>query len=229
MDFFPDGFPTQARARVEAEKILSYRSLDTSGKKVFSGIATDALVRDCIVRIFLVFAEELCALGQEKGWGLDLIDSEGKEFLRKLSITVLSDKSPGLYRFWIDSTGGSLTQDAKHQLRQSPEWRKYENLLLAVAAAQVRQPRTKGRQKANESPGNRRALIDTFISDVMSAGQRITRKQIWTVAGYTNATEFERFQRGDARTTQSAKDNFTRVLNMKPEEFIQGLKAFNKK
>jgi hypothetical protein len=40
------------------------------------------------------------------------------------------------------------------------------------------------------------------------------------VAGYKNATEFERFQRGAPRKTKSAVETFNRVLNMKPEDFI---------
>ena len=67
---------------------------------------------------------------------------------------------------------------------------------------------------------DRRAAVDAFIAKLSDAGRKITRKQIWTVAGYTNATEFERFQRDDNRTTQSAAAAFNRVLNMKPEDFI---------
>lgn len=70
---------------------------------------------------------------------------------------------------------------------------------------------------------DRRAAIDTFISKVSEAGRKITRKDIWTVAGYKDRTEFERFQRGDTRTTQSATANFNRVLNVKPEDFIRDL------
>jgi hypothetical protein len=70
---------------------------------------------------------------------------------------------------------------------------------------------------------SRRELIDTFIAKLTEAGRKITRKDIWTVAGYKNRTEFERFQRGDARTTRSAIANFERVLGMAPEEFIRNL------
>ncbi len=75
----------------------------------------------------------------------------------------------------------------------------------------------------NATNGNctdQRAAINAFISKLAEAGRKITRKNIWTVAGYTNATEFERFQRGDTRTTQSAAAAFKRVLGMSPEAFI---------
>lgn len=74
-----------------------------------------------------------------------------------------------------------------------------------------------------KSGTDRRAAIDGFISKVGEAGRKITRKDIWTVANYKDRTEFERFQRGDTRTTQSAAENFKRVLNMKPEDFIRAL------
>jgi hypothetical protein len=83
--------------------------------------------------------------------------------------------------------------------------------------------RTNAGPADNETNGggvDRRAVVGAFISKLSDAGRKITRKQIWTVAGYTNATEFERFQRGDNRTTQSAAAAFNRVLNMKPEDFI---------
>jgi hypothetical protein len=70
---------------------------------------------------------------------------------------------------------------------------------------------------------DRRKAVDAFISKLAEAGQKITRKSIWTVAGYTHRTEFERFQRGDTRTTRSAASNFNRVLGMKPEDFVLAL------
>ena len=74
---------------------------------------------------------------------------------------------------------------------------------------------------ANGNMTDQRAAIDAFISKLAEAGRRITRKNVWTVAGYTNATEFERFQRCDTRTTQSAAAAFNRVLSMKPADFIR--------
>jgi hypothetical protein len=75
----------------------------------------------------------------------------------------------------------------------------------------------------SKSGTDRRAEVDRFISNVRDAGRKITRKDIWTGAGYQDATEFERFQRGDERTTKSAIANFNRVLNTKPEDFIRAL------
>ena len=70
---------------------------------------------------------------------------------------------------------------------------------------------------------DRRAAINAFILKVTESGRKITRKDIWTVAGYKVATEFQRFQRNDLRTTVSATIAFNRVLSMKPEDFIRSL------
>jgi hypothetical protein len=72
---------------------------------------------------------------------------------------------------------------------------------------------------------DRKTIIAGFIERVTDAGHKITRKDIWTVAGYTDATEFERFQRDDLRGNKSAASAFNRVLSMKPEEFIKLLKV----
>jgi hypothetical protein len=77
-------------------------------------------------------------------------------------------------------------------------------------------------QPVPATKSERRALVDEFITAVSkSTGRTIKRKDIWTAAGYSNATEFERFQRNAMRTTSSALDNFSRVLNMKPEDFLR--------
>ena len=66
-----------------------------------------------------------------------------------------------------------------------------------------------------------RARIDAFIEKLRDAGHPITRTDIWRVAGYQDATEFERFQREDDRTTSGSKARFNRVLDMSPEVFIE--------
>lgn len=89
----------------------------------------------------------------------------------------------------------------------------------ATTQPESHNPETIGEQIAT-GPANRRAAVDAFIAKVAEAGRKITRKDIWTVAGYTDATEFERFQRDDARTTPGAELAFNRVLRKNPEDFI---------
>jgi hypothetical protein len=69
----------------------------------------------------------------------------------------------------------------------------------------------------------RRQTIDAFIAKMKQAGRRVTRKDIYTVSGYGDRTEFQRFQRADMRTTASSIANFMRVLQMEPQEFLRAL------
>jgi hypothetical protein len=89
----------------------------------------------------------------------------------------------------------------------------------------------------------RRRDIDRFIKEVnrfiaereeagTEAGQearKINRTDIWTVAGYTNATEFERFQRADPRSGRRSIQKFKRTLSMSPEKFLEARKNQQKK
>lgn len=68
-----------------------------------------------------------------------------------------------------------------------------------------------------------RARVEAFIVKMAAGGSKITRTNIWTVAGYTNRTEFERFQSGK-RCTLTAQANFNRVLSMNPEDFVSVLR-----
>jgi hypothetical protein len=43
------------------------------------------------------------------------------------------------------------------------------------------------------------------------------------MAGYSDPTEFERFQRDDPRATSGSKAKFERVLALSPEDFIRKL------
>jgi len=70
------------------------------------------------------------------------------------------------------------------------------------------------------------AKIEAFLDRVnQEAGERITKSDIWRVAGYKGPTEFQRYQRNDARTTVSAKSRFDALLTVNPTEFIRRLQA----
>ena len=78
------------------------------------------------------------------------------------------------------------------------------------------------RDGENRAGTDRRAAVDAFIEEVFQkTGKRISRTDIWRVTGYRDRTEFERFQRGDRRTTRSAKAAFFRTLKMDPKAFIE--------
>jgi hypothetical protein len=63
----------------------------------------------------------------------------------------------------------------------------------------------------------RRRAVDDYIAEVLEkTGKRITRTDFWKAARYRTRTEFERWQRNDPRTTRTANERFTRLLQEKP-------------
>ncbi|MGA2117525.1 MAG: hypothetical protein ABSH56_22530 [Bryobacteraceae bacterium] len=68
-----------------------------------------------------------------------------------------------------------------------------------------------------------RAQVDRFIESVLTAtGRRITRTDIWRVAGYKEATQFERFQK-NRRASSGSIIKFNGILKLKPSEFLARL------
>ena len=132
MDFYPSEFSPEARDRIEKEKIRACREILPN--RVY-GFNEQHLAIRCIMRIFRAFAEEACALRKERGWTIERIESESKEFLRRLTIMVVFDKFPGLDQHWISNLNGSINSDVERRLRDSAEWKEYEDLLIATPAS----------------------------------------------------------------------------------------------
>jgi hypothetical protein len=85
-------------------------------------------------------------------------------------------------------------------------------------------PEEQGRPASTASPIRRHERVTQFLERVSSeAGRRVRRRDFWTVAGYNDPTEFERWQREDEKRTASASRNFERVLAMSPETFFATL------
>lgn len=96
--------------------------------------------------------------------------------------------------------------------------------LLAVLA-----PPDQQKQPPKRKAEDRHDMIHAFLKRVLEeTGVLIRKKDVWLVAGYQDATEFERFQRNARRTTKSAKTNFDRVLNSNSEDFVRLLEARKK-
>lgn len=73
-------------------------------------------------------------------------------------------------------------------------------------------------QPALSDVSDRRSLVNKYIEEVgRVTGKRITRKDIWSKAGYRSRTEFERWERRDPKNpNKSANRAFQRILNEKP-------------
>jgi len=70
---------------------------------------------------------------------------------------------------------------------------------------------------ALDTADQRRGAVDAYIDEVFKkTGKRITRTDIWKEAAYTDATQFERWQRNDPNNTCKAHRKFSRILTQKP-------------
>jgi hypothetical protein len=65
--------------------------------------------------------------------------------------------------------------------------------------------------------------IEKFLAKMRDAGLKVNKTDFSMVAGYEDATTFQRYKRYDPRTTATAVRNFENVLAMKPEEFKAAL------
>jgi hypothetical protein len=112
------------------------------------------------------------------------------------------------------------------EVRKSDEWLRLGEAIVEAQGNRAETARPRTENKTQEKSTDRRGMVDGYIAQVLArTGKKISRRDIWLVAGYESATEFERFQRNDQRTTQSAVTNFQRVLDMKPDDFIRLLET----
>lgn len=62
-----------------------------------------------------------------------------------------------------------------------------------------------------------RARIDAYLAEITQKfGTALTRADLWKSAGYTEATEFERWQSGNQRATHKARRTFEKMLRERP-------------
>jgi hypothetical protein len=134
-------------------------------------------------------------------------------------------------------TGWGLSNDAyrfQQEARKSDEWlrlakaiveaeeqRKYpaleQNKPHELSDAQrVKELSSSTANPAQNMAEDRRALVKAYIEEVRGkTGKRITKKDIWSKAGYLTRTEFERWERRDPRHPNKAADEtFTRIIGI---------------
>src|SRR5262249_42157350 len=68
-------------------------------------------------------------------WTVDRIRGAGSEFLRRLTIEARYEKGHGLRRM-TKHWNGELLQEVEQEFQRSPQWREFEEELLAVAEEQ---------------------------------------------------------------------------------------------
>lgn len=264
---YPQDFPAESRAKVEAARIRAGRQFDSMRAKAKWNGEIEALFWIYVLTPFVVFARESSRLGL---WPVDRMDEKCREFLRRLTIDAYyhKGKAAGLQDM-IDNFSSDILWQAQQEIEKTSLWRKYETIRLKSAAKATTTKQSTGiipgqfagltaeeREKlkvnqnliavpanpyfpdlwsqtnANQAEGSivqnsekttptveskstdRKALVKAYIEEVRAKkSKRITRKDIWTAAGYQTRTEFERWQRQDPKNpNKAAHDTFTRIL-----------------
>lgn len=128
---YPQDFPGESRAKVEAAKIRAGRKFDSERSEARWSSEVEGHFRNYLLTPFLVFAKEACALGL---WPVDKMDESCQEFLRRLTIDAYVEKgrAAGLSDP-ISNWNGTILWEFEQELKKTPQWRRYENLLLKCA------------------------------------------------------------------------------------------------
>jgi hypothetical protein len=221
---YPGDFPAESRAKVEAARIRAGRQFDSDKAKARWNSDIEAFFKSYVLTIFLAFAKEAWRL---RLWPVDKMRENCQEFLRLLTIEAYFQKGKAAgVRDMISNWNGSILWEFQQEIEKTPEWRKFENILLKLAVASRGGERdmesSRHQSSANSVPDvenkDRRPMVDAYIEEVRTKKKkRITRKDIWSEAGYTTRTEFERWERRDPKNSnKSADETFTRILREKP-------------
>jgi hypothetical protein len=121
---------------------------------------------------------------------------------------------------------GNERFEIEKAVMNSDEWR---SMLERLLESQNIEPSGLPLAHSDHNANSTRRRIESFIRKLRTAGHTIKKKDIWAVAGYTDATEFERFQREDKRVTSGVTSKFNRILNMSPEVFMKELRELSPK
>ena len=144
---YPNEFPRNARARVEAETLRAFSVLeqDVRGK---ARSERDVLFVRCVMRIFLVFVREACEFGKKSGhraWSDRELDQRCRDFLLSIVIDAWQDKAKDLgvrHMFTSRGWGYSILDDDRRRIEKSEEWKQYQELLLDAIESQAQTHRS---------------------------------------------------------------------------------------
>ena len=228
MNYYPSEFNQVMRARVEAAQLLAKRQLIEERRQPLPGRiqwagADGRAFEKYVLTVFLAFAKEACTLATDGTWGIDQIRSEAEEFLRRFTIEAYS--SDGVYRNGehlpkMIGDWGHLEEEVSLRYRASEYWREYEDALLDAAQAQARKPASE-----TNLTRNRKEQVDSFLQSCNALLEtKLSRKHLWRGAGHTTDRQFQFWQANDPKATLQDDQNFSRLLAMKPEDFVQLLR-----
>jgi hypothetical protein len=171
---YPQDFPAESRAKVEATRIRAGRLFDSKRAKAKWKSDTEALFWKYVLTPFLVFAGESARLGF---WPADEMDRNCREFLRLLTIDAYDQKgkAAGL-RDVINHWDGRILWEVEQKIYKMSQWRKYENIRLKFAVngrPTMKSPvqnNTNSTQNVENRSTDRRAMVDAYFATKLADG-----------------------------------------------------------
>jgi hypothetical protein len=222
---YPGNFPTESRARVEAARIRAGRRFDSDKAKAKWNSDIEALFKTYVLTMFLAFAQEASRL---RLWPVDKMRENCQEFLRLLTIEAYfqKGKAAGL-RDMISNWNGTIIWEFQQEIEKTPQWRKFENILLKLAEGST------GEKQAESSRAQNRDKIPQSIKSksahvaVGNTREEILRpildKQGLTVHGWANQASVDfhtadNYLKGVTKPYPDTLKKLADVLGVKVEE-----------
>jgi hypothetical protein len=141
VSIYPGDFPSEARNQVEVAILRATKGLAQRRNEVPPVNGDEENLRKYILQVFLVFAEQACALGSQGRWAVDRIRSEALEFLRLFTIRAYYqsgfDRRGRKLREMISNWNGAILPDVQREFEKSAEWQQFEDELLTVGERQI--------------------------------------------------------------------------------------------
>ena len=152
---YPEEFSPEARARIELKKLKAGRDLElyridpaarprrqhAVGPYGTLWTQEQEDLHEYILHVTLAFGHEACELGLQGVWQVDRIRTAVTDFLRRCTIEARLEKGHDKYGHifpeMVDNWGGSLLPQVERTFLESPEWRQFEDELIAVAERQA--------------------------------------------------------------------------------------------
>ena len=215
MQYSP-GFPEDLQPPVDqafAEAELRFRA-GAKNRPDDTDNAFQGLVLEFMTTTVAAFGRQACEAGRTGRWTGEEIRRHVDEFIQQATLYVAHELLPVAVG---RDTDIPLWYEVTKALRQSEEWTTHLQERAQVAGGQFASTDQSKTFVSLDSPEGRRAAVDDYIREVLDkTGETITRSDIWKERRYTNATEFERWQRCDPKASKTAHERFSSLLKEKP-------------
>jgi hypothetical protein len=145
--------------------------------------------------------------------------SPSNYWMHRVCVYLRRNDSDGL--FIRDNTGGIIKSVCQSSATFCT-WLEKEALETQMVSSDVvaddMQQCTTDDPPLSSTSGDPRTMVNRYIQEVLTkTGKKITKKDIWTKAGYGSRTEFERWERQDPERPNKAADrSFRTILREKP-------------